>query len=222
MAAHGFSEAQMAYIETNIGIKADELQGNLREISTNAQITFDLSQRKLEALFTEATSNATRVDAQVNAMNDLKNTIEAKIAQHEAAIVASGQSVEIAQARFTALMGELEGSSGRTESLVTEAKTAGDLTHSQSMEEFQKFRDNMELWYAGIKAHVERNGGGFEGKGARAAAAARARAARASTRKTLRCGSCRMTSTSCLSATGSTLSISSWRPCTGSSMRVSS
>ena len=34
------------------------------------------------------------------------------------------------------------------------------------MEEFQKFRDNMELWYSGIKAHVEKNNGsGFDGKG---------------------------------------------------------
>ena len=83
MAPHDSSEAQVAYIEATIGIKADELQGNLREISTIAQIAFDLSQRKLEQLLTEATQNATRVDAQVNAMNDLKNTIEAKIAQHE-------------------------------------------------------------------------------------------------------------------------------------------
>ena len=51
MAAHDFSEAQIPYIETIIGIKAEELRGNMREISTNAQITFDLSQRKLEQLF---------------------------------------------------------------------------------------------------------------------------------------------------------------------------
>ena len=41
MAAHNFSEAQVAYIEATIGIKADELQGYLREIATNAQIAFD-------------------------------------------------------------------------------------------------------------------------------------------------------------------------------------
>ena len=80
MATHDFSEAQVAYIEANIGIKADELQGNLREIATNAKIAFDLSQRKLEQLFTEATANASRVDTQVSAMNDHKSTIEAKIA----------------------------------------------------------------------------------------------------------------------------------------------
>ena len=43
----------MAYIEATIGIKADKLQGSIREISANAQIAFDLSQRKLEALTTE-------------------------------------------------------------------------------------------------------------------------------------------------------------------------
>ena len=43
MAAHNLSEAEMAYIEATIGIKADELQGSLREISTNAQIAFHLS-----------------------------------------------------------------------------------------------------------------------------------------------------------------------------------
>ena len=90
-----------------IGIKADESQGNLREIATNAQIAFDLSQRKLEQLFAEATANAFCVDAQVSAMNDLKGSSEAKIAQHEAAIVASGQSADGAHARLTALMHEL-------------------------------------------------------------------------------------------------------------------
>ena len=79
MAAHDIPEAQMAYIETTIGIKADELQRDLREISTGAQIAFDLFQRKLETVFNQATSNATSVDAQVNVMNDLKSTIEAKM-----------------------------------------------------------------------------------------------------------------------------------------------
>ena len=87
-------------------------------------------------------------------MKDLKGAIEAKIAQHEAAIVASGQSADGAHARFTALMLELEGFSGRTKIMITEVKTAGDLTRTQTMEEFQKIRDNMESWYAGIKAHV--------------------------------------------------------------------
>ena len=49
--------------------------------------------------------------------------------------------------------------------MISEVKTAGDLMRAQTLEEFQKFRDNMELWYAGIKAHVEKNGGGFDGKG---------------------------------------------------------
>ena len=66
MAAHDFSEAQVAYIEAIIGIKADELQGNPRETATNAQIAFDLSQRKLEQLFFEATANASRVDTQLS------------------------------------------------------------------------------------------------------------------------------------------------------------
>ena len=101
MAAHNFSAAQMAYIENTIGIKADQLQGNLREIFTNAQIAFDLSQRKLEQLFIEATQNAARVDTQVREMDSLKAVIEVKIGQHEAAIVMSGQSAEGAHARLT-------------------------------------------------------------------------------------------------------------------------
>ena len=65
MAAHGVSQAQMDYIEATIGIKATELQDNIRETSTNAQIAFTLSQTKLEALFSEAQANAARVDSQV-------------------------------------------------------------------------------------------------------------------------------------------------------------
>ena len=122
----------------------------MREISTNAQIAFDLSQRKLEQLFNEATQNAGRVDTQVREMNELKSAIDVKIAQHEAAIIASGQVAEGAHSRLTALMSELEGFSGRTESLSADVKT---------------FRGNLELWYSGIKAHVEKNGGGGDGKG---------------------------------------------------------
>ena len=77
---HNFSDAQMEHIETTIGIKAEELQGNLREISTNAQTAFDLSQCKLEQLFNRATQNATRVDTQVREMNELKSVIDVKIA----------------------------------------------------------------------------------------------------------------------------------------------
>ena len=33
------------------------------------------------------------------------------------------------------------------------------------MEEFQTFQGNMELWYAGIKSHVEENMGDGKGKG---------------------------------------------------------
>ena len=117
MAAHGFNEAQMAYIENTIGIKIDQLQGNLREIATNAQIALDLAQSKLERLFTEATQNACRVDTQVREMNELKAAIEVKIAQYEAAIVASGQSADGAHSRLTIALSELDEFSGRTESL---------------------------------------------------------------------------------------------------------
>ena len=127
-ALQGFSQAQVSYIETSIGIKADELQTNLREISTNAQIAFDLSTHKLEALFQDSTANASRMDGQVSMMNDLKATIEAKIVQHEAAIVASGQSSEGGHARLSALMVELEDFSARTETMIAEAKSAGDTT----------------------------------------------------------------------------------------------
>ena len=62
-------------------------------------------------------------------------------------------------------MVELEGFSGRAETMIAEVKTAGDTTRKETIEEFQKFRNNMELWYAGIKSHVEKNGSGFDGKG---------------------------------------------------------
>ena len=112
MAAHNFSEAQMAYIETTIGIKADELQNNFREISTNVQIAFEISQKKVEALFNEAHANATRVDSQVHLVNELNASIELKIVDQETAIVASGQSADGAHARFSALLVDLKGFSG--------------------------------------------------------------------------------------------------------------
>ena len=62
-------------------------------------------------------------------------------------------------------MVELEGFSGRTETVIAEAKSAGDITRKETIEEFQKFRGKMELWYAGIQAHVEKNAGGTDGKG---------------------------------------------------------
>ena len=98
-------------------------------------------------------------------MNERKSAIDVKIAQREAVIAASGQSAEGAHARLTALMSELEGFSGRTESLIADVKMAGEVTRAQTMDEFQTFRGNMELWYSGIKAHVEKNAGGFDGKG---------------------------------------------------------
>ena len=33
------------------------------------------------------------------------------------------------------------------------------------MEEFKTFRENLELWYSGTKAHVKKNGGGGDGEG---------------------------------------------------------
>ena len=135
----------MAYIETTIGIKADELQSSLREISTNVQIAFDVSQRKLDTLFNEATANAIGVDSQVQLVNDLKASIELKIVQHETAIVASGQSADGAHARLTALMVELEGFSGSTQTAIAEVKSAGDTTRKEIIEEFAKFRESMEL-----------------------------------------------------------------------------
>jgi hypothetical protein len=49
--------------------------------------------------------------------------------------------------------------------LISEVKTAGEVTWAQTMEEFKTCRGNMELWYSGIKAHVEKNVGGCDGKG---------------------------------------------------------
>ena len=78
MAAHGFTKAQMAYIENTIGIKTDRLQDNLKQITDNAQEAFELAQSKLKLLIAEAAQNAGRVDEQVSEMNTLKAAIEAK------------------------------------------------------------------------------------------------------------------------------------------------
>ena len=98
-------------------------------------------------------------------MNESKSAIDVKIAQHEAAIVASGQSAKGARSCLTALMSELEGFLGCTKSLIADVKTAGEVTRAQTMEEFKTFRGNLELWYSGIKAHIEKNGGDGKGKG---------------------------------------------------------
>ena len=172
MAAHGFSKEQMDYIETTIGIKADELQNSIRETSTNAQIAFTLSQTKLEALFVEAQSNAARVDSQVKLVNEIKQTIELKMAEHQQAIIAVGQSAESAHARLTSLLAELQSFSDTTAAAIHEVKTSGELTRKETMEEFANFRGNMELWWTGIKSHLDKGGssdgkgkGGGEGKG---------------------------------------------------------
>ena len=168
-------------------------------------------------LFAEATQNAGRVDAQVSEMNTLKAAIEVKIGQHETAIVMSGQSADGAHARLTILLGELDDFSGRAEALISEVKTAGEVTQAQTMEEFKSFRGNTELWYSGIKAHVENNGvdgkskGGSSGDG------------KCSTRgdqKDIAVGKLLEDFNKLSFRAGSTRLTSSWRPCMASSMRV--
>ena len=124
-----------------------------------------------------------------------------KIGQHEAAILMSGQSAVGAHARPTILLGELNAFSGRTEALIADVKSAGEVTRAQTMEEFKTFRGNMELWYSGIRAHVEKNGGGGKGTGRGSGDG------KGSTRVDKRisqCGSFRKTSISCRSDTGPT------------------
>ena len=98
-------------------------------------------------------------------MNDLKTAIDSKIVQHEAAIVVSGQSTDGAHARLTALVVELFSFLGSTQTAIAEVKSAGDTTRKETIEEFLKFRESIELWYAGIKVHLEKNGGGGDGNG---------------------------------------------------------
>ena len=95
MAAHGFSQEQMHDIETTIDIKADELQDSIRETTTNAQIAFTLSQSKLDALFGEAKANAARVDTQVHLVNEIKQTIELKMVEHQSAIIAAASPSKV-------------------------------------------------------------------------------------------------------------------------------
>ena len=164
MAAHGFFQEQMDYIETTIGIKADELQNSIRETSMNAQLAFTLSQTKLEALFSEAQANAARVDSQVQLVNEIKQTIELKMVEHQQAVIASGQSADSAHARLTSLLAELQSFSDTTAAAIAEVKASGKLTRKETMDEFAKFRGNIELWYAGIKSHLDK-GGSSDGKG---------------------------------------------------------
>ena len=164
MAAHGFTQEQMDYIESTIGIKANELQDNIRETSTNAQIAFTLSQTKLEALFSEAKANAARVDSQVQLVNEIKQTIELKMVEHQQAIIASGQSADSAHARLTSLLAEIQSLSNTTATAIVEVKASGELSRKETTEEFAKFRENIEMWYAGIKSHLDK-GGSSDGKG---------------------------------------------------------
>ena len=60
---------------------------------------------------------------------------------------------------------EFDAFAGRTDITVQEIKTAGEITRRQTMEEFQKWRSNMELWHAGIRSHVETAKGDGKGKG---------------------------------------------------------
>ena len=71
MAAHGFSQEQMQYIEATIDLKANELRDSMRETTTNAQIAFSQSQSKLETLWAEAQARSVRVDSQVKLVNEM-------------------------------------------------------------------------------------------------------------------------------------------------------
>ena len=164
MAAHGFTEAQVKYIERTIGFKTDRQQEDITKITDHAQEAFSQAQNRIEALFVEATQNAGRVDQSVNEINAPKTAIEVKIGEHESGISLSVQAAEAAHARLTVLHVDLKAYAGRTEATIRAIKTTGEVTHAQTMEEFQSFRGNMELWYSGIKSHVEKNVGDGKGK----------------------------------------------------------
>ena len=110
-------------------------------------------------------------------MNDLKSTIEAKIAQHKAAIGASGQVADGTHAHLTALMAEPESFSGFTESMIAEVKTVGDLTRTQTMEEFRNSGETRSCGTPASGPTSRRTGSASTARAkVRAAAAAAARA----------------------------------------------
>ena len=135
----------MEYISSTISISAGRLQEDIETITNNAQAAFAQAQAKIEALLSEAAQNAGRVDQGVRDMNTLKAELGTKITEHENAITQSGQAAVAAHDRLSAQQVELDAYAGRTEITVQEIKTAGDLTRTQTMEEFQKWRSNMEL-----------------------------------------------------------------------------
>ena len=79
-------------------------------------------------------------------MNDLKESIELKIVEHQQAIIASGQSADSAHARLTSLLAELQNFSDTTAAAVAVVKTSGELTRKETIKEFANFRGNTELW----------------------------------------------------------------------------
>ena len=165
MAGHHFTQEQMQYIEATMDIKAAELRGSISETTTNAQIAFTLSQTKLDVLFVEAQSSSARVDAQVKLINEMKQAIEEKVTAHQQAIIASGQTADGAHARLSSLLEELNQFHATTAASIEEVKSSGGVLRKETTEEFSKFRASIEMWYEGIKSHLDRGGGGDGGKG---------------------------------------------------------
>ena len=107
MAAHGFTDAQLDHIQTMITIQSGALRLSVNTIISDAQTAFTEAQGKIVSLMDAGTQNAARVDQSVRDMNEMKDAIKVKIAEvdsktaalearileHEAAILQSGQAI---------------------------------------------------------------------------------------------------------------------------------
>ena len=143
---------------------------DVNTITSDAQTAFTAAQENIVSLMDEAIQNATRVDQSVRDMNDMKEQIKAKIAEvdaktaalearileHEAAILQSGQAIGVAHRRLTALRADMDVYADQSAAVIKAIQQAADETRTQTMQEVQKWRSHIELWYEGIRSQVER------------------------------------------------------------------
>ena len=166
MAAHGFTDAQVEHIQNMVTLQAGAIRLDVNTITSDAQMAFTAAQKEIVSHMDEATQNTSRVDQSVRDMNDMKAqivtkiaevdakaaAIEARILEHEAAILLSGQASGAAHDRLTALRADMDVYADQSAAVIKTIQQAADETRTQTMQEFQKWRSHIELWYEGIKS----------------------------------------------------------------------
>ena len=109
----------------------------------------------------EATQFASPVDQSGRDMNETKAQIvtkiaevdakaaamEARILEHEGATISSGQASGAAHDRLTALRADTDVYADKSTAVIKTTQQTADETRTQTMQEFQKWRSHIELWY---------------------------------------------------------------------------